>query len=169
MKALVVYDSQFGNTEKIAQAIGEGLRRLGDGAVADVVRIGSARPEQVKGLDLLVVGSPTQGFRPTVAIASFLKNLPEQSLADVLVAAFDTRIDLSTIKPAIFRFIVGRGGYAAKPIGEALIRKGGRLAVPAEGFIVLDREGPLAGGELARAGVWAQEIASTVADVLALS
>jgi len=65
MKALVVYDSFFGNTEKIAQTIGNAL---GAPADVEVLRVGNVKPEQLTGLGLLVVGSPTRAFRPTPAI-----------------------------------------------------------------------------------------------------
>jgi flavodoxin len=60
MAALVIYDSMYGNTEKIAKAIG--------GAIAGDVKIilaGEASPSQLESVDLLIVGSPTQGFRAT--------------------------------------------------------------------------------------------------------
>jgi flavorubredoxin len=64
MKAMVVYDSGYGNTEKIAQAIGNAL---GPPENVETLRVGNARPEQFTGLDYLIVGSPTQRFWPTVA------------------------------------------------------------------------------------------------------
>ena len=59
MKVLVVYDSVYGNTEQIARAIGEGL---GAEESVPVVRVADVNPEQLRNLDLLVVGSPTQRF-----------------------------------------------------------------------------------------------------------
>ncbi len=106
MKVLVIFDSVFGNTEKIAQAIGEAF---GSKNEVSVVRVGKVSIEQLKGLDLLLVGSPTRGFRPTEAIAAFLKNIPANALNGVKAAAFDTRIPTDTIKSPVFRFIVKKG------------------------------------------------------------
>ena len=60
MKAFIIYDSVYGNTEKIAQAIGDGL--TGD---VKVVRVGDVDPSELKPCDLLIVGSPVHGGRPT--------------------------------------------------------------------------------------------------------
>ena len=69
MKALVVYDSAYGNTKQIAQAIGSALS-------AETLHVGEVRPEHLQGLDLLVVGSPTQKFSPLGSISGFLKGIP---------------------------------------------------------------------------------------------
>ena len=57
MKKIVVYDSAFGNTEKIAQSMGSAL-----GAPPDVMvmRVGEMDPVELTGIELLIVGSPTQ-------------------------------------------------------------------------------------------------------------
>jgi hypothetical protein len=58
--------------------------------------------------------------------------------------------------PDILRFSIKLFGYAAKPMAEALTRKGGALAMPPEGFLVNGTEGPLQEGELERAAEWAR-------------
>ena len=156
MKALVVYDSVYGNSQQVAQAIGDGLGTQGD---VDVLRASNVKPEQLGGLDLLVVGSPTQRFTSLPAISRFLKGIPRGSLTGVRVAAFDTRFTVSNIeKVRILAFFVRIFGYAAEPIMKRLEQKGGEPAAPPEGFFVGDTEGPLNEGELERASVWAQEI-----------
>jgi flavodoxin len=59
MKAIVVYDSTYGSTEKIAQAIGQAIGSAQD---AEVVQVGNLKLEQLAGLRLLIVGSPTESF-----------------------------------------------------------------------------------------------------------
>ena len=59
MKALIIYDSFFGNTERVAQAI---ATALSDRADVTARRVGDVRPEHLTGLDLLIVGSPTRVF-----------------------------------------------------------------------------------------------------------
>jgi flavodoxin len=156
MKILIIYDSVFGNTEQVARAMADALQSRGE---LGIVRINAATPDQLKGLDLLLVGSPTRGFRPTEPIKDFLKNIPADSLRGVKVAAFDTRIALEDIQQSILRGLVKMGGYAAKPIGDALKKKGGNLVAEGEGFFVKGSEGPLKEGELARAAAWAKHIA----------
>jgi len=151
MKALVIYDSVFGNTEKVAQAIAAALDTL-------ALPVAQATGEQVSGLELLVVGSPTRGFRPTEAVSKFLNEFPKNHLAGVQVASFDTRIALETIDSSVFRFVVDKGGYAASTIAKLLAKKGAKLLVPPEGFIVMGEQGPLKEGELERAAEWAKQL-----------
>jgi len=153
MKALIVYDSYFGNTEKIAQAMGNAL-----GLQDRVVKISNFKAEQLKGIELLIVGSPTRGFRPSEGIQAFLKNIPADGLRNVKVAGFDTRIKPGDIKQAVLRFMVSRMGYAAKPISDRLVKKGGSLAAAPEGFCVKASEGPLYEGEIERAAAWVKSI-----------
>lgn len=159
MKALVVYDSVFGNTEKIAQAIGAGL---GPQAEVEVCRVGDVKPNHLMEADLLIVGSPTRGFRPTPATTKLLKGIARDGLKNVMVAGFDTRFSESQIAegPAILGGLVKLFGYAAEPISKRLEKKGGRVVADPGGFIVTDTEGPLQEGELDRAAEWAREISA---------
>ena len=155
MKVLVIYDSFFGNTEQIAQAIGNALGSQED---AGTFRVSSVKQEHLTGLELLIVGSPTRGFRPSEAIASFLKGTSPNGLKGVKVAAFDTRFSVRDIESSALRFIVKTGGYAAKRIAEKLKESGGDLIVPPEGFYVKGEQGPMKEGELERAADWARQI-----------
>jgi flavodoxin len=160
MKTMVVYDSAFGNTEQVAQALG---RALGPAEGVEIARAGDVRPDQLAGLALLVVGSPTQKFRPLATITGFLKGIPNGGLKGVKVAAFDTRIPQSKVDEIrILAFFVRLFGYAAKPIADRLVKKGGTLAAPPEGFYVADTKGPLLEGELERAAGWAKRILATL-------
>lgn len=141
MNALVVYDSVYGNTEKIAQAIREAVS-------GQVLRAGQVNPADLKGFDLLIIGSPTHGGWYTPEIQSWLKALP--ALEGVSVAAFDTRT-VSKIGALLF-------GFAAPRIAKSLERNGGKLLAPPEGFVVLGIQGPLKEGELERAAAWARQV-----------
>jgi flavodoxin len=155
MKALLIYDSVFGNTEKIARAIADGLAAQ---AAVDILRPEQVTSEQLTGWDLLVIGSPTRGFRPTEAMAALLNRIPSKALKEVKVAAFDTRLKADELDSAGLRFIVKTGGYAAKRIADRLKKAGGNLVAQPEGFYVQDTEGPLKPGELERAAQWAMNI-----------
>jgi len=160
MKAMVVYDSAYGNTEQIAQAIGSALGAPED---VEIRRVGDVQPEQLAGIDLLIAGSPTQKFRPTPAMTDWMKRIPDNGLAGVKVAAFDTRFTENEInKVRVLAFMVRMFGYAAQPIAGRLEKKGGELAVPPEGFYVGDTEGPLLEGELERAAEWARQVLATL-------
>jgi len=158
MKALIVYDSFFGNTEQIALAIGNSL---GSKENVETHRVSEIKPEQLIGLGLLIAGSPTRAFRPTKTITNFLKKISSNGLKDVKVAAFDTRISLTDTNSRFLNILVKLFGYAAKPIADRLEKKGGTLIIPPEGFFVKDSEGPLKDGELERAAEWAKLIIKT--------
>ena len=143
MKALVVYDSLFGNTEKVAQVIAAGLD-TGEGI--GLARVNTVTPQDTMGLDILIVGSPTHRQRPTEAVKAFLNNLQPNVLSGVRAAAFDTQ------------YRSRLSGSAAKKIEKALRRQGCSIVAPAIGFFVTAREGPLAEGQLDRATAWAKQI-----------
>ncbi len=149
MKTLVIYDSVFGNTQKIAEAMGRALN-------APVQSVKNITASQLAGLELLIVGSPTRQFHATPETQAFLTGLPAGALKGVKVAAFDTRIAGDTIKFFLFRWLV-QSNYADKKIAAALARAGGSLAAK-DGFYVKESEGPLAEGELERAAAWAQSL-----------
>lgn len=155
MKILIAYDSVFGNTREIAVAI---HRALSDKHQADILSVNEVNPQKAASADFLIVGSPTRGFRPTPAISRFLKSIPKAELSGKPVAAFDTRIKLDDINSKALRFMVKKGGYAAKPIAAQLIKKGGVQMADPEGFYVKGEEGPLYEGETDRAMRWAKEL-----------
>jgi len=155
MKALIIYDSVFGNTEKIAQAISSSL---GSKENVETLRVSEVKPEKLIGLELLIVGSPTRVFKPTKAIMNFLNKIPLNGLKGVKVAAFDTRISTVDANSRLLNILVKLFGYAAKPIADRLEKKEGSLIIPPEGFFVKDSEGPLKDGELERAADWAKLI-----------
>ncbi len=156
MKTWIVYDSAYGNTEKIAKAMALAITPA-DGL--EILHVGEANPRNVASLDLLIVGSPTQGGRPTPAIQEFLSNIPANALQNIEVTSFDTRFaaqEQGFGLRILMRFI----GYAAERIAQRLQEKGGHLATPPAGFIVQGKEGPLKEEELARAAGWASRICS---------
>jgi flavodoxin len=144
MKVLIVYDSLYGNTEEIAKAIGGAI--TGD---VKVLRVGEVNPSELETIDLLIIGSPTQGGGPTQAIKDFLNKIPESFLQGINIAVFDTRMTTKFVR--IF-------GYAAGRIAGSLKEKGVKLTAPPEGFFVKGSQGPLKEGELERVVAWAKGI-----------
>ncbi len=156
MKTLVVYETFYGNTEKVARAVAEALKAQGE---VQTLRAAEAKPEHIAGVDLLIVGSPTRAFRPCPATKAFLAAIPAGALNGVKVAAFDTRTVMDKAVPGILRFMARIFGYAAQPIAASLQKKGGTLVGSPEGFFVRGSEGPLLEGELERAAEWAASLA----------
>jgi flavodoxin len=149
---LVVYDSVFGNTEKIAEAIGEAL---GD---VPVINVSKVTKEDLDNLKILFIGSPTRAFSPTPATMTFIKGLEPNALTGVKAAAFDTRIPFEQAESGFLQFMIKLFGYAETKIAKALTKAGGILALTSEGFGVSGIEGPLVEGELERAQDWARGI-----------
>jgi hypothetical protein len=170
MRALVVHESLFGNTEAIARAVGEGLARH---LTVDVVAAAEAPVRVASDVALLVVGAPTHAFglpsqgtrasavreypdlrRPRQpGVREWLEHL-EADPATTLTAAFDTRIDKRWIP-----------GAASHRIHRALSRLGMRSAAPARSFFVHDTEGPLLDGEAERARDWGERLARVTRSV----
>ncbi len=91
MNALIVYDSKFGNTERIARAI---AGRLGS---ARLIRAEEAGALGRTECDLLIVAGPTQRHGTSPAMQEWLERIPRGGLKDVPAAAFDTRYRMSQI------------------------------------------------------------------------
>jgi flavodoxin len=138
MRARVVYDTNYGNTRTVAEVI---ARELGRDAAA--LSVSDITDESLTGVDLLVVGCPINGWRPTEKMQEFLRGVAPGSLTGVRAAAFDTRVKL---------FI---HGDAAAKISQALQAAGATIVAKPQGFIVQGTEGPLAPGQTDKAGAWA--------------
>ena len=152
MKSLVVYDSQYGNTKLIAEAIGSALEPVGR---VFVMHCSDVQPGDLMGINRLIVGSPTQQLTATSAVLNWIKTIPRNGLEGVKAAAFDTRFTEEKINSVkILPFFVRIFGYGAKPIADQLRKKGAEIVLPPEGFFVADTEGPLLEKELQRAAEW---------------
>ena len=156
MKSIVVYDSQFGNTKLIADAIGRALESIGR---VFVMHASDVQPGDLMGINRLIVGSPTQQLSATPAVLNWIKTIPRDGLRGVKAAAFDTRFTEEKISQTkVLPFFVRIFGYGAKPISYRLEKKGAEIVLPPEGFYVADTEGPLLERELERAAEWIRKM-----------
>lgn len=174
MRAVIVYESMFGNTREVAEAIAEGLRRAVPSATVEVASVATAQAEDA---GLLVVGGPTHamglsrprtragrdGYLRTDAdrerverqpgadqgpgVREWLARLPRDG--EAWAAAFDTRV--SAMIP----------GHAAPAIGRRLLRAGYTVLADPVGFVVETVTGPLRAGEADRARAWGEELGSS--------
>jgi flavodoxin len=145
MRARVVYDTNYGNTRTVAEVIAREL-----GKEAAILSAADVTGTSLAGVDVLVVGCPINGWRPTEKMQDFLRGLAPGSLDGVLAAAFDTRVKL---------FI---HGDAAAKISQALQTAGATIVAKPQGFIVQGTEGPLAPGQTDKAGAWAAFIGAEI-------
>jgi hypothetical protein len=178
MQVAVVYESLFGNTHAIAEAIAQGIAEVPPETAVSVLRVGEADLERIAAADLLIVGGPTHmrgmtsGMSRKLGISGearkaeaaavepgaegpgvrdWLHDLPRDG-GGRPAAAFDTRIDKRL------------AGGAASGIAARLRRHGYGLIAEPEGFFVQDDgEGPLKAGEPDRASAWAADLVRRVA------
>ena len=164
MKALVVYESLWGNTERVAEAIAAGLR---ESMEVDLVTVDEAPTALGPDIGLVVAGGPTHAFsmsrpatrtdalnrgadrNPQLGLREWLDKLPVGQHSQ-RIATFDTRV-------AKVRHLPGSAARAAAKVAR---RHGFLRADDVESFYVDDVEGPLLNGELDRATAWARQIAA---------
>lgn len=161
MKAVVVYESLWGNTAAIARAIAEGL-----GQDARALSTAEATGAVLKGVGLLVVGAPVLGFSlPTEAVREGIRKDPTTAskapdLSHPPVREWLKTLPSGTGRAAAFETrIWWSPGGATAAIIRGLKRAGYLPAGKNRRFIVTGKYGPLRDGELARARAWGQELA----------
>src|SRR4051794_18719854 len=173
-RALVVFESMFGNTRAIAEAVAEGLSSRFETELTEV----SLAPTRIaEDVSFIVVGGPTHAFgltrpktrqdaatqseAPLVSPAGGIREWLETAdrpRAGVHAVAFDTRIDRPRVP-----------GSAARAAEKRLCRLGFRVAAEAESFYVTGIQGPLVTGEVERARHWAEEVAGRLVPVVTTS
>jgi len=162
-RALVVFESMFGNTQEIAEAVAEGLSSSLPTVILEVGAAPAVLPDDV---DLLLVGGPTHAFglsRPGtrenarrqtggrvvsegIGLREWLSALARTS-GNVAVAAFDTKI----AKPRV-------PGSAARAAEKRLRKLGFQVVGASESFYVTGTAGPLVEGETERARAWGEKL-----------
>lgn len=175
MRALVIYESIFGNTRDVAQAIARGLGRT-PGVEVEAIEVGAA-PPAVRPGTFLVVGGPIHAWSMTreatragareeaqrsgvtpvskgVGVREWLQTLSSSAEPGRFAATFDTSAK-TTWFPT---------GSAAKPEARLLEAHGWTIVATPQHFYVKDKQGPLFEGELERAEAWGLELARAVTE-----
>jgi flavodoxin len=155
MGVLIIYDSSFANTRRIAEAIASGFMHTPGVRVKHVSNVDI---KMLRETETLIAGSPTEGIRPTKLMTDFLNSIPPKGLQSIAFAAFDTRFRTRSLRTALYRMILNERGYASRQIDRVLQKKGGIQVLPPEGFYVRRKSGPLKQQELDRAVKWGREI-----------
>jgi hypothetical protein len=167
-RAVVIYESMFGNTAALARAVGRGLEDYG--FAVDVTDVGAAPPADELATDLLVLGAPTHAFslshrrtredavrqgapsdRAEAGLREWIAGArvnPRDSL--VPVAFFDSRA-------GAVRRLPGSAAHKATRLARAA---GFRRQLGTESFYVHDVDGPLLPGEENRARAWGRQVAA---------
>ncbi|MDH4139197.1 MAG: flavodoxin domain-containing protein [Coriobacteriia bacterium] len=167
MKAIVVYESLWGNTAEVARAIAEGI-----GPDALVLSTADATPDAVKDANLLVAGAPahirnlpSDKTRATAKQRSDEdQSLPAPDLSHPSMRSWLESLPRGTGRGAAFDTGAAGwwGGGAAKPISRKLRSRGYKPAGKPQTYIVLGQDGPMAEGEIDRARAWGRELAQSL-------
>jgi flavodoxin len=131
-KAIVVYDTKFGNTEKIAKVLAEGMK--GQGVEVDCVKVGEVQINKLKDYDLLVIGGPTQWFGISKPMKDFLDKLESAEISGKKAFAFDTK------------FPPRYAGSAGKGVEKRLKKLQMSIVRPYASAIIKGIKGPLEEG-----------------------
>lgn len=168
MKVLVMYESMFGNSERVARAVASGLEESNDVVLRDVTN--AVPGDMPADVDLLIAGGPTHAFsmsrpgtREDAIRQGAAQGLASRGLREWLdglatdlhslpCAAFDTRVSRARRLP----------GSAARSAARVLRRRHARVIVPPESFFVDDVPGPLAGDEVDRAREWGRHLGAAL-------
>ena len=174
MSVLVIYESMFGNTEAIAEAIAEGVRRESEhhppGPQVSVIPVAQAPVQLPDDVTMLLIGGPTHAFSMSrestradavrqgatgtarIGIREWIDQC--QPRPDLPVHTFDTRVHVRMMP-----------GSAAKQAATALRRKGFHRAKRGESFWVGGTDGPLSHDEVVRARAWGAFVAEALTPV----
>ncbi len=155
MKTLIVYDSYFGNTEKIAKEIFNTIPEKKDTVI---VKVDGVDKTDIESFDLLIVGSPTRAFKMTKKISDFLKSLDEKKLRNKKIALFDTRMNVEKMDSKFLKFMSKRFGFAVDSMTKKIEKKAKNAIFEEKWFYVKDSEGPLLETELENAREWVEKI-----------
>ncbi len=148
MKILIIYDSLFGNTELVAKQI---QKTLSTKHTVQIYRMQDFVKNDVSKYDMVVLGTPTHGGRPTEAITSLIESIECHNPKTVFLC-FDTR--MAKDKHGLFiKMLLSIIDFASPKMVHMLKNKGFNTSIP-EGFFVESKNGPLAPGEIERAKKW---------------
>jgi len=149
MKGIVVYDTSYGNTKKIAETIAETLKE--SGIEVDLFDVKDVKKLSAKDCNFLVLGSPTRFGTLSFAIRGFLGKVKSEEWMNKPFAAFDTENPENVEK---------KQGSAAEKIAEKLMEKKMNQLLPVLKALVFEMKGPLKEGEIERTKEYAKGLAT---------
>jgi len=154
MKGIVVYDTSYGNTKKIAETIAETLKE--SEIEVDLLDVKDVKKLSAKDYNFLVLGSPTRFGTMSFAIRGFLGKVKSEEWVDKPFAAFDTENPENVERSRIER----KEWSAAEKIAAKLVEKGMKQPLPVLKALVLRQKGPLVEGEIERTKEYAKGLAA---------
>ncbi|BFV60652.1 flavodoxin family protein [Kitasatospora sp. CMC57] len=178
MHAVIVYESMYGNTRRIAEAVAEGVHEAAPDADVRCLEVSAAGPEVTRSADLLVVGGPTHMHGMSSGLSRRLAASPKARKDEGPESPSGSRPEPVAATPGLrswFHALPDAGsvahaaafdtrgeargsGGAAGGIARRLAHHHFDLVADPEGFVVQGAEGPLREGELARAREWGRQL-----------
>jgi len=151
-KAIVIYESKYGNTKLVAETIIEGLRGV-SGVDVVLSEVKEVDLNQLAEFDAILVGSPNHMGGATRSIRKFIDRLGKLNLEGKLAAVFDT-------------YLGGDFEKAVKKIEKQISKKvlGLKLATPGLSIRVEGMKGPITEGELPKCKEFGAKIATLLKD-----
>lgn len=149
MKGIVVYDTSYGNTKKVAEMITETLKE--SGIEVDLFHVKDAKKLSAKEYSFLVLGSPTKFGTMSFAMRGFLGKVKSEEWMNKPFAAFDTENPENVEK---------KQGSAGEKIAQKLMEKKMNQLAPVLKALVHEMKGPLLEGEIERTKEYAKELAA---------
>jgi menaquinone-dependent protoporphyrinogen IX oxidase len=153
MKGIVVYDTTYGNTKKIAETIAETLKE--SGLEVDLFYVKNVKKLSAKDYDFLVLGSPTKFGTMSFTLKRFLGKVKGEEWVNKPFAAFDTE-NPENIERAQAE---NKEWSAAEKISEKLRDKKMNQLLPVLKAVVFGQKGPLKEGEIDRTKDYVRELA----------
>jgi menaquinone-dependent protoporphyrinogen IX oxidase len=154
MRGIVVYDTSYGNTQAIAEALAEALKE--SGVEVDLFYVKDVKKLSAEDYDFLVLGSPTKFGTMSFTFKRFLGKVKGEEWVNKPFAAFDTE-NPENIERAQAE---NKEWSAAEKIAERLKEKKLSLVLPVLKAVVFGQKGPLKEGEIGRAKDYARELAA---------
>ena len=136
MKILIVYDSYYGNTLKVAKAYQENLIKY----EPELIKVDVITQNIVDSYDLIIIGTPTRIFNMTGKIKKMIRRL---KFSDKDFFAFDTRANMEKVEQKFLLKMVKKFGYAAEKVEASLIKKSAKFIMDYKWYYVKNSEGPL--------------------------
>ncbi len=154
MKDIVVYDTSYGNTKAVAEAIAETLKK--SGVEVDLFHVKDVKKLSAQNYNFLVVGSPTRFGTMSFAIKGFLGKVKGEEWMNRPFAAFDTENPENIEKAKL----ENKQWSAAEKISKKLVEKKLNQLLPVLRAAVLGQKGPLVEGEIDRTKRYAKDLAA---------
>jgi len=147
-KAMIIYESKYGNTKLVAEKIAEGLA-VGKQIGVTIIDVGNADVETLTHADIILFGAPNHMGGPTAGITKFIDKLGKIKIECKTGAAFDT-------------YMFSDYEKAVKRIEAQLKQKapGLKIAVPGLSVRVKGMKGPIAEGEIDKAREFGNKLAN---------